>query len=155
MAPLMSLSAHRSPPRGRRQTPVVLPRNCAGLLTRLEGLSLYLQQWKIPILALCEAGLPGSRSISGYFAYKNLSMPSFLNGSAEFYIQKVIPHHTVNVSDLCKVNRDLVAVRAEIAGRRLTVISVYVCPRGGAAEVAGLVDSLRTRLTDLLLICGD
>ncbi|KAM7312050.1 uncharacterized protein ISCGN_008955 [Ixodes scapularis] len=151
----MPPSVHQSPARGRRQTPVALQWNCAGLLTRLAELSLYLQQWKIPILALCEAGLPGNRSIPGYFAYKNPSIPSFPNGSAAIYIQKAIPHHVVDVSDLCTVNRDLVAVRAEIAGRRLTIISIYVRPGGGAVEVAGLVDSLRTRITDPVVICGD
>lgn len=82
-------------------------------------------------------------------------MPSFPNGSAALHIQKAIPHYTVDVSDLCTGNWDVVAVRAEIAWRRLTVISVYIRPGGGAAEVAGLMDSLRTRLIDPVLICGD
>lgn len=113
----------------RPKVPLIMQWNCAGLACHLPELSLFLRNMPVPILALSEAGLPSSRSISGYVAHKNQSIPTFPNGSAALYIRREIPHYVLPVQDLCSSALEVTAVQMRLGNRSLSVASVYVSSR--------------------------
>lgn len=108
----------------------------------------------IPILALCEAGLPLQRTISGYDVYKNPSISSFPNGSAALYVRNGVPHIEIPVDDLCTELVDLAAARVQLREKYLSVVSVYARPRVKVA-VDAIVKELCKRCPTPVIICGD
>lgn len=129
--------------------------NCAGLKNRHAELSLYLEHFPIPILALSEAGLPNDRSISGYYCYKNPTMSGFPDGSAALYIRKALPQHQIDTSDLCTQDIELVAARVMLTGRSLCVASVYVRAGKSGIKISEVVKEICQRCEDPILLCGD
>lgn len=137
-----------------RKVPFIMQWNCAGIISRLAELKLFLKETCVPVLALSEAGLPSGRSLPGYVAHKNCSIKSFPAGSAALYIRREIPHVALNVTDLCTDSIEVVAVRIRLAFRTLSIASVYVSPRK-KVDMALFLQQLCDRCPAPRIICGD
>lgn len=108
----------------RRRAPFIMQWNCAGLLSRMNELHMFLREYQILILALSEAGLPRQRSVTGYVTHKNSTITTFPNGSAAVYIRREIPHVAPNLVDLCTDVIEVCAIRAQIGNRKVSIVCV-------------------------------
>lgn len=138
-----------------RHVPVIMQWNCAGLQSRFAELVLYLASVPIPILALCEAGLPPHRSIPGYVRYSNPTIPSFTNGSAALFVRKSLPQHSLKVSDLCSEHLEVVVAQVTVYGKPLCIGSIYARPGKTGLPIAQTIYELNKRCSSPLVLCGD
>lgn len=104
--------------------------NCRGLTARHSELTLHLQRYPSPVLALVEAGLPGKRTLPGYVKLTTQSIPSFPHGSAALFIRQGVPYFQVDTSQLCTLSAEFVAARVSIGKRTFHVLVGYVRPDG-------------------------
>lgn len=138
----------------RSDVPTVLQWNCRGLSVKHSELSLHLQRYPSPVLALAEAGLPGKQTLPGYVKLTTQSIPSFPHGSAALFIRRGVPHVPVDTSRLCTLSAEFVAAKVSLGNRSLHVLVGYVRPDGTPLPTKDIVEWCKGIEGDLLL-CGD
>ncbi|KAG0421471.1 hypothetical protein HPB47_002637 [Ixodes persulcatus] len=143
--------SHRT---GGQDVPTVLQWNCRGLTARHSELTLHLQRYPSPVLALVEAGLPGKRTLPGYVKLTTQSIPSFPHGCAALFIRQGVPYFQVDTSQLCTLSAEFVAARVSIGKRTFHVLVGYVRPDGTEWPTDDLLTWCKNIDGDLLL-CGD
>lgn len=142
------------PTKQTRTAPTVLQWNARGLITKHSEVSLFLQRYPSPVLALTEAGLPGKRSLPGYFRLTTQSIPSFPYGSAALYIRKGIPREQIDTSQLCSLSAEFVGARVSIGNRKIAILLGYVRPDRTALPSEEMLKWCQER-TEEVLVCGD
>lgn len=138
----------------RSDVPTVLQWNCRGLSVKHSELSLHLQRYPSPVLALAEAGLPGKQTLPGYVKLTTQSIPSFPHMSAVLFIRRGVPHVPVDTSRLCTLSAEFVAAKVSPGNRSLHVLVGYVRPDGTPLPTKDIVEWCKGIEGDLLL-CGD
>lgn len=157
----------------------VLQWNCRGYNRRSAELHLRLTRLGSPQVILLQENNTPTPTLSGYHAYVNPTItrvshatgppctssqpnvpgaqkPTEKRGQAAVLIDRNLPQTQLNTSVLCSPVREVVAVRVQVANRRVTFVSVYIKPGLRNGDDMQWTATLRQLAgADALLIGGD